>query len=827
MVNENLNFNNIEDEEPGFDFKTIIMKLFIYWKWILLSIVLCLGCAYVYLQMQTPVYRVSGRIMIHDKQKGGYQDQMTALQQDFGIMSSSGGLDNEIEIMHSKTLLKNVVIDLGMYTSYKIEEGFFKPTRVLYKSYPLNAEISKEDAEKMTSGLSFKVTQPDPATYVIEYPLYNKETKKTEQVKKVLKELPYQLETRIGTITFSKGTAAPLTKGQVMTISFIPPISRAGSSLGALTIQPTSKSTAIATVSYLDVNTRRGVDFINQLLVVYNRENNNDKNQVALKTEEFVKRRLEIVSRELDEAEEQIAQFKRSLGVVDVNGDAQKSLQGSSTYETRGLEINTQLKLLSYLREYILDPANQLQAMPTNVGLSDGSLSGLIGHYNEVVMERNRLLRTASESNPAVVDLTMTLNTMIESIETSINSLENSLLIQKRVVDSQASMYTSKLGDVPNQEKILAAYQRQLEVKSGLYMMLLQKSEENAIALAATSDNAKMIDAPSPNYAPVSPKRSSILLIALVAGCAIPIVLIYLLELLRYKLEGRNDLERLTKVPILGDVIMSHDLKGRRCLVVRENDNDIMAETFRSIRTNLQFLLDGPDKKVIQFTSSTSGEGKTFVSSNLAMSIALLGKKVLLVGLDIRKPRLAEIFDLKDRKRGITTFLVGDKEDRELLFSQIMPSGANENLDVLPAGVVPPNPAELLSRENLDYAIKYLSEVYDYIILDTAPVALVADTLIISRVADASVYICRSDYTAKSALKLVNSLYAENKLSNMSIVLNGVDMTKPKYEYYYGAKGFGRYGYGRYGYGRYGYGRYGYGRYTSYGYNENPTKKKK
>lgn len=827
MINENLNFNNIEDEEPGFDFKTIIMKLFIYWKWILLSIIVCLGCAYVYLQMQTPVYRVSGRIMIHDKQKGGYQDQMTALQQDFGIMSSSGGLDNEIEIMHSKTLLKRVVIDLGMYTTYKIEEGFFKPTRVLYKSYPLNAEISKEDAEKMTSGLSFKVTQPNPSTFVIEYPLYNKETKKTEQVKKELKELPYQLETRIGTITFSKGTAAPLTKGQEMTISFIPPISRAGSCLGALTIQPTSKSTAIATVSYLDVNTRRGVDFINQLLVVYNRENNNDKNQVAHKTEEFVKRRLEIVSRELDEAEEQIAQFKRSLGVVDVNGDAQKSLQGSSTYETRGLEINTQLKLLSYLREYIMDPANQLQAMPTNVGLSDGSLSGLIGRYNEVVMERNRLLRTASESNPAVVDLTMTLNTMIESIETSINSLENSLMIQKRVVDSQASMYTSKLGDVPNQEKILAAYQRQLEVKSGLYMMLLQKSEENAIALAATSDNAKMIDAPSPNYAPVSPKRSSILLIALVAGCAIPIVLIYLSELLRYKLEGRNDLERLTKVPILGDVIMSHDLKGRRCLVVRENDNDIMAETFRSIRTNLQFLLDGPDKKVIQFTSSTSGEGKTFVSSNLAMSIALLGKKVLLVGLDIRKPRLAEIFDLRDRKKGITTFLVGDKEDRDLLFSQIIPSGANDNLDVLPAGVVPPNPAELLSRDNLDYAIKYLSEAYDYIILDTAPVALVADTLIISRVADATVYICRSDYTAKSALKLVNSLYAENKMSNMSIVLNGVDMTKPKYEYYYGAKGYGRYGYGRYGYGRYGYGRYGYGRYTSYGYNENPAKKKK
>lgn len=343
-------------------------------------------------------------------------------------------------------------------------------------------------------------------------------------------------------------------------------------------------------------------------------------------------------------------------------------------------------------------------------------------------------------------------------------------------------------------------------------MMLLQKREENSIALAATADNAKLIDAALANDAPVSPKRRMIWLIAFSLGIAIPIALIYAIELLRYKIEGRGDLEKLTKVPILGDVAVSHENKNaKRRIVVRENANDLMAETFRSIRTNLQFILDGQNKKVIQFTSSISGEGKTFVSSNLAVSIALLGKKVLLVGLDIRRPRLAEMFDLPDNRKGITLFLSGDPNDKALLLSQIMPSGINNNLDILPAGIVPPNPAELLSRKNLDNAINFLKDEYDYIILDTAPVGLVSDTLIIARVTDATVYVCRADYTPKSNIELLNSLYNEGKLQNISVVLNGIDMTKRKYGYYYGYGKYGSSSYGRYGYGKYGrYGQYGY-----------------
>lgn len=809
MIDENLDINRFEEEESGFDIKSVLIKLLINWKWIVASIIVCLGLTYIYLQKQTPVYRIQATIMINDEQKGSFQNQMQTFQRDFGIMNTTGGLDNEIEVLRSKSIIKQTVIDLGLYKRYSIDNGRFKPATTLYGEYPIEVNLTKNDLDNLSSAISFEITQPQATSFVVSYRLFDKSKDEFIDAKEEITSLPYTLETHVGRIELTQGKSAPLTSGQKMTVSIIPPIFAAKSCLGALSIEPTSKSTSIAYISYLDINKRRGIDFVNQLVTVYNKENNNDKNIVATKTEEFLNKRLEKVAAELDAAEEQVAQFKRTSGLINLSGDAQRVIQGSSEYEDKQTEVVTQLRLINFLKEHINNSQNKLQPIPANVGLTDASLSALIGRYNEIIVERSNLLRTASESNPAVIEATTMAELMADAIRTSIESLQSSLKIRKEDLEYQAKKYDSKLGDAPTQEKVLAGYTRQLEVKSGLYMMLLQKQEENSIALAATADNAKIIDAALANDAPVSPNRKMIWLIALSIGIIIPIVLIYLKEILRYKIEGRNDLEKLTKIPILGDIAISDEIKkDKRAIVIHENSNDLMAETFRSIRTNLQFILDGNDKKVIQFTSSSSGEGKTFVSSNLATSIALLGKKVLLIGLDVRRPRLAEMFSLSDHKKGITTFLTGNDKDKELLFNQIMPSGIHENLDILPAGIIPPNPAELLSRRNLDKAIEYLREKYDYIILDTAPVGLVADTLIISRVADATVYICRADYTPKSDLELANSLYRDGKLKNMSIILNGIDMTKRKYGYYYGKYGSGNYG--RYGYGKYGkYGLYG------------------
>ena len=806
MNNENLNINKLEEEEGGFDFKIILMKLIIYWKWFVVSIVLCLLCAFVYLRYATPVYRIQATVMINDEKKGSFQNQMMAMQ-DFGFVGTTGGVDNEIEILRSKSMIKQAIVDMGMFVQYQLGGRIAK--RVIYGNYPIEVQISDDDLANLTRSFLLEISHPDSTKYKIEY-AYKDLSGEMVEFEKTISGFPYVLESPVGQLILSRGEM-PMAPGQTLYVSIVPPIKMAKSCLANLSIAPTSKTTSVAHISYLDVNKKRGTDFVNSLVAAYNRENNNDKNVVALKTEEFIKERLDIVAAELDATEMEMAQYKKNSGLTTVVGDAQKILEANSEYEKKNVEITTQLKLVTYLRDYVNDPANHLQAIPGNVGLADASLTSLIAKYNEGVVERNRLLRTASESNPTVVDMTMSVELLSKTIRTSVESLYESLSIQKKEVEGQTAKFGSKIGDAPTQEKILMGYERQQEVKSGLYLMLLQKREENSIALAATADNAKIIDAALANDYPVSPKSSMILLVALVLGCAIPVAIIYIMELLRYKIEGRNDLEKLTKVPVLGDVAVSHDLKkGQRGIVVRENDNDIMAETFRSIRTNLQFVLDGPEKKVIQFTSTTSGEGKTFISSNLAMSLALLGKKVILLGLDIRKPRLAEMFGFANRTKGITAFLAGDPDEKELLFDQIIPSGVNENLDILPAGIVPPNPAELLSKKNLDNAISFLKEKYDYVLLDTAPVGLVTDTLIIARVADASVYVCRADYTAKNDLNLVNSLYAENKLKNMSIVLNGVDMAKRKYGYYYG---YGKYGkYGRYGYGKYGrYGQYGYG----------------
>ena len=814
--------NNIRTEatqaEEGFDFKALFSKVIIYWRWFVVSLILCLLCAAVYLRYKTAVYKVQATIMINDRQKGSYQNEMMALK-DFGIVSNSGGIDNEIEILKSKSLIKEAVMDLKLYTTYTLQGRLSKSA--MYGTYPVNVDISMEDAENMPYGFTLEISQSEEGRYVIEYAYRDDNTRKIVEEKKTANTLPYLIDSPIGQLVVTQGEGAPLSGKQKLIVSFVPPIKMAKRCLSALDVAPTSKMTSVAYISYLDANRKRGVDFVNQLVAAYNRENNNDKNIVALKTEEFINKRLKKVAEELNATESELAGYKSNSGLTNLTSDAQLVLQSSSEYEKKRTEVATQLNILRELRTYANEPSNHLQVIPANVGLADASLSALIGQYNECIVRRNTLLRTASESNPQVVEVTSSAEQLASAIKTSIESLNNSLSIQLRNAESQANRYNARISQAPTQEKELAKYARQQEVQQGLYLMLLQKREENSLALAATADNAKIIDAALASDAPVSPKRNMIWLLALIIGLGLPIGIIYLSELLRFRIEGRNDLEKLTTLPILGDVALSHDLKkNQRAIVIKENVNDMMAETFRSIRTNLQFMLDTPDKNVVLFTSTTSGEGKTFVSSNMAMSLALLGKKVIIMGLDIRKPRLVDLFGLTDKKRGITTYLSGDANDKELLFEQIMNSGVNDNLDLLPAGIIPPNPAELLSRPNLEKAVEYLKERYDYVILDTAPVGLVTDTLIIARVANACVYVTRADYTAKSDIDFINRLNKEGKLHNLSLVLNGVDMKQRKYGYYYGYGHYGKYGsYGKYGYGK--YGQYGYG----YGYGSQSKKK--
>ena len=570
----------------------------------------------------------------------------------------------------------------------------------------------------------------------------------------------------------------------------------------SLSIAPTSKTTSVAVISLKNSSLQRGQDFINQLLEMYNRNTNNDKNEIAQKTAEFIDERIGIISKELGSTEANLESFKRDAGITDLTSEAQIALAGNAEYEKKSVENRTQISLVNDLRKYLR--GNEYEVLPSNVGLQDAALIGTIERYNEMLIERKRLLRTSTENNPTIVNLDTSIRAMKANVQATLEGTLQGLMITKESLDREASRYSRRISNAPGQERAYVSIARQQEIKAGLYLMLLQKREENAIALAATANNAKIIDEAIADDIPVSPKRPMIYLIALVLGIGIPVGIIYLVELTKFKIEGRADVEKLTSVPVVGDIPLTDEKNDKNgSIAVFENKNNLMSETFRNIRTNLQFMLDN-DQKVILVTSTVSGEGKSFVSSNLAISLSLLGKKVVIVGLDIRKPGLNKVFQLSNKERGITQYLSNPETD---LMELVQPSDVNKNLFILPGGTVPPNPTELLARNGLDRAIETLKKNFDYVILDTAPIGMVTDTLLIGRVADLSVYVCRADYTHKAEYTLINELSFEKKLPNLCTVINGVDLKKRKYGYYYGYGKYGKhYGYGK----RYGYG-YGYG----------------
>lgn len=594
-----------------------------------------------------------------------------------------------------------------------------------------------------------------------------------------------------------------VTKERHITAFINRPFSVAKGYASSLSIAPTSKTTSVVVISLKNTNPRRGRDFINKLLEMYNINANNDKNEVAQKTAEFIDARIGIISKELGSTEQDLENFKRTAGITDLSSEAQIALTGNAEYEKKRVENQTQINLIVDLQKYL--QGSEYEVLPANVGLQDGGLVGAISRYNEILIERNRLLRTSTESNPAIVNLNTSIRAMRSNVQATLDATLKGLQITKADLDREASRYSRRISDAPTQERQFVSIARQQEIKAGLYLMLLQKREENAITLAATANNAQIIDAAIADDNPVSPKRMMVYLVALFFGMGIPVGIIYLIGLTKFKIEGRADIEKLTSLPVVGDIPLADEKSGS--IAVFENKNNLMSETFRNVRTNLQFMLEN-GKNVILVTSTISGEGKSFVSSNLAISLSLLGKKVVIVGLDIRKPGLNKVFNIPQKDHGITQFLTNPSMN---LMDLVQPSDINRNLFILPGGAVPPNPTELLARDGLEKAIETLKTNFDYVILDTAPVGMVTDTLLIGRTADLSVYVCRADYTRKAEFTLVNELSENKKLPNLCVAINGLDLQKKKYGYYYGYGKYGKY----YGYGK----RYGYG----YGYGEKHT----
>ncbi|MCH4018193.1 MAG: polysaccharide biosynthesis tyrosine autokinase [Prevotella sp.] len=811
------------EKESSFDFATLYATVVLNWKWFVLSLIVCLGLAFIYIRYSTPVWQADAKLLIKDddsnSSSGGRNNDLLQSSSTLGLISGSNGIDNEMEILSSHLLAEGAINDLKLYVNYSAK-GHIKDY-LLYKDEPISVDIDPTHLDKLNYPIKLIIEQSAKGYHVTgKYAVIDKIHSKIIPyiIDSTFPSLPIGIVTHVGVLTFRKTDTPMNGMTEKVTIYSLKMMSK--KYVENLTVSQTSKNTSIAQLVLHDEIPDRATDYLTDLIQVYNRQANEDKNEVAVRTENFINNRLEKINAELGNTEGQLENYKKRNNMVEMKLNSAQTVQDADTYSQKLSDANTQIALLSSLRDYMRRPTNRYQTLPSNVGLTDQSATELINKYNEIVLQRNKLMRSASESSPSVIPLTAQLNDLTNSIRHAVNQAIEGLNIQRNSVAELYGKYQNQVGETPAQERMLNQIGRQQDVKSGLYLTLLQKREENSINLAATVDKGKLIDIPDVEGI-VSPKKPLVFLLALILGLGIPALILFILQFFHYKIEGHEDVAKLTKLPIIADVAVANDkTKAKADIVVSENQNNQMEEIFRSMRTNLQFLMK-KDQQVILFTSSTSGEGKTFNAANLAVSFALLGKKVILLGLDIRKPRLAELFQIRDHHHGITPLLVNDNPSKEEIEGQILPSGVNKNLDLLMAGPTPPNPAELLTRSSLDKIIAILRKDYDYIIIDSAPVGLVTDTLQVGRVCDATVIVCRADYTPKESFGLINSLSDQKKLPNMSIVINGIDLSKKKYGYYYGYGKYGKYGkYGNYGhYGSYGkYGHYGnYGSYGSYG----------
>ena len=811
-----------EQEKQGiasfFDFAALYRTVILNWYWFVLSLIIFGGIGAIYLRYTTPLYQSTAKLLIKDEDNNSRRGSSLQNMSNLGIISNSTGVDNEMEILSSHSIAEDAIRDLKLYVNYTTE-GKVKDI-IAYRDQPLTVDIDAAHLDRLNRPINLNITKKG-SSYIVtgtySVPTNEENIEGPFSINKKFTSLPATIPTRAGIITINSNNGRTLQEAQVLKVNIVSPKMASDKYVGELQIAPSAKGTSIVQLQLTDEVPQRSLDYLKQLAIVYNRQANEDKNVVAHQTEKFINSRLEKINAELGKTEGELQNYKQRNGMVELKMNASNSVTNQNTSEQKLAEMETQIELFNTIaREVESSSRNLSQVIPSNVGLDDESSTALINKYNELVLERNRLLRSASESSPVVEPLTAQIRDLNYNIRRAIASARRNLQIQRDALLTQVDKYTNEVEETPQQERMLTQIGRQQEVKSGLYLMLLQKREENSISLAATADKGKLIDDPQLN-GQVSPNSTYIMLIALAIGLAIPVAIILLIQLFRYKIEGHDDVARLTKLPIIADIaIASNSAKSKAGIVVHENQNNQMEEIFRALRTNLQFMLH-EGEKVVLFTSSTSGEGKTFTASNLSVSLGLLGKKVILVGLDIRRPRLAEQFGIKDHKHGITNLLVKDNPNAEDVEAQILHSGVNKNLDLLMAGPVPPNPTELIARSSLETIIAILKDKYDYIMIDTAPVGLVTDTLQIGRVANATIYMCRADYTPKASFGMINALAMEEKLPNMAMVLNGVDMSKKKYSYYYG---YGKYGkYGRYGYGSgYSYGKYGnYGNYGSYG----------
>ena len=777
-----------------FDYIRLVFHCLHKWYWFVLCIAICVGLAVLYLQCKTNVFSTSSTIMIRTDNNMSRSSLQTDMLELMGYQTSKI-IDDEIQILTSHAIMEQVVRTLNLQTEYRKKVGLRWVGQYPRPDVLMTFQPGVLDTLQYME-LELERTKTD---YVIEM-MYRRVTTKFH-----VSNLLDPITTPAGTITLTETRA--LKVGDRMRITTMPVPARANQQLGVLSCRPAKKESNVILLTMNNDMPLRAHDVINKVVELYNLDAVVDKNIMATNTANFINERLQIVENELGEVETAVEAYMKENGLTDINQELHLVLSNQTAYQKELAEVETQINLLDFLADYLQTPDNQQALIPSNLGVKDAALLKLINDYNALLLQQMRMTRSATEINPTYVQSVEEAQTLRQAILSSINNIRRGLQIQKSDLAKKDRELTSQLYKTPEKERKYVEIKRQQEIKEKLYIYLYQKREENALTLASTVMPAKTIDSPM-TFGPISPRRNRILLIAIAIGLGLPFVIILLSDYLNDEVKDLREFQSVVKAPFLGHVLY---MPSENVVAVDSHNNSAQAELFRTIRTNLRFML--PDKKspVLLVTSALNGEGKSYVAINIAASLALLKKKVILVGMDIRKPTLSQYLHI-DFKGHLTSFLLDPTMPLDEL---IIPSGAVDNLDVMPSGAIPPNPGELIQSANVEQLFNALRERYDYIVVDTAPLYLVSDTFHLDKYADMTIFVTRANYISREMLPYIQDIYAEQKMHNMACILNA--STGVKRGYGYGRYGYGRYGYGRYGYGRYGYGHYGYGGY-GYGY---------
>jgi len=734
-------------------------KFFPYWPLFLVLLAVFVAGAWAFLQYKAPLYRASASILIKDEKKGSDESK---LSESLDYLSSKKIVENEIEVLKSKSLVKQVVFDLNLYASV-YQEGRFRPD-LLYEQSPIKIHYRNPDTIRTSQKVYFSYEPSRQQVIVDNYRYSLNEWVKT----------PYGVMRFVPNATNFKRTEKPLY------FTLTSPKFVVNSFESRLAVASVSKLSSVVSLSIMDESPVRAEDFLKGVLTGYNKILSDEKNNLAANTSSFVEDRLKYIKQDLDSIERKIQQFK-SRGAIDISSQGRLFLENVSTNDQKLSDINMQMAVLKQVQSYVQSKNSAGGVVPSTLGVNDPMLSQLLSKLYDAELQAEKLKKTTAENNPTMIAVTDEINKIKPSVLENIESQQRSLLASRNNLSATNGAYSSIMQQIPQKERELVDISREHSIKSNIYNFLLQRREEAALSYSSNTLNNKVVDEPEATPGPVSPNRNLIYLISIFLAVAVSVSLVVGKELLSSKILYRTEIESLTSFPVIGEIAYE---KAHHPLVISEGKRGLIAEQFRKLRASLYHLGITGHRKKIMITSTISGEGKSFVAANLGLTLAMAGKKVILLELDLSNPSLSEKLDVHDEK-GITSFLQGESLPDEIIRS----TEASKNLFIIPSGDLPDNPSELIMNGKVVELFNYLEDKFDHIIVDTAPVGALSDAYILSPLCDSTLYIVRHNYTPKAGLERLDQDNHINLLKNVTIVFNGVQsrgFSKNDYGYGYG-----------------------------------------